>query len=149
VVPDELKRFVAKGYETEFAARIQHEAGSLAETIEAIRALPLNVCDVMVGCETGVLLGDELSQGLGVRSNGTLASDLRRNKWLQTEAVRDAGLNACGQSIARCSADVEAYLATKPVHGNFKVSNHLAAHGHVFVYPVHSPHDVEPRPSLP
>lgn len=67
-----------------------------------------------MGCETGVLLGDILSEGLRVRTNGSAASDLRRNKWLQTEAVRAAGLNACTQSQASTREEVEAFLARQP-----------------------------------
>jgi len=80
-----------------------------------------------VGCETGVLLGDELSSALGVRGNGTAKSTLRRNKFFQTEAVRNAKLNACGQALANSSDDVEKFLqlpkptpfkaVVKPVEG--------------------------------
>jgi len=89
--------------------------------------LPVHVVDVIVSCETGVLLGDELSEALGVRTNGTAQSPLRRNKFLQTEAVRNAALTACGQMLATSSADVETFLrerctpftkaVVKPVEG--------------------------------
>eukprot|EP00908_Phaeocystis_cordata_P022322 Transcript_4743.p1 GENE.Transcript_4743~~Transcript_4743.p1 ORF type:complete len:207 (-),score=102.38 Transcript_4743:961-1581(-) len=81
----------------------------------------------MVGCETGVLLGDELSSALALRGNGTARSSLRRNKFLQQEAVRAAKLNACGQQLAETAEDVEQFLreynptpfkaVVKPVEG--------------------------------
>ena len=74
----------------------------------------------MVGCETGVLLGDQLSEALGVRGNGTAKSGLRRNKFLQTEAVRALKLNACGQALADSREDVEKFLREKPKADIFK-----------------------------
>ena len=94
----------------QFSARLQHEAGELEATVAAVRALGMDIREVMVGCETGVILADELSDAMGVRSNGTLKSGLRRNKFRQTEAVRSAGLNACGQMLADSREDVEKFL---------------------------------------
>ncbi len=121
VVPDELKKFVDPRVAINFAARIEHEADGIASTIEQVNALEeLDVCEVMVGCETGVLLGDLLSEGLGVRGNGTAKSSLRRNKFFQTEAVRAAKLNACGQMLANSKEDVERFLVEKPAAQIFK-----------------------------
>jgi len=121
VVPEELKKFVDPRVAIDFAARIEHEADGIAATVAQVRNLEeLDVRDVMVGCETGVLLGDLLSDGLGVRGNGIAKSSLRRNKFLQTEAVRAAGLNACGQMLANSKQDVERFLAEKPPADVFK-----------------------------
>lgn len=57
-----------------------------------------------------MLCADELAEALGVRGNGTAQSDLRRNKFNQTEAVRAAGLNAMHQVLASSTADVERFL---------------------------------------
>ena len=54
-------------------------AGKINATAAAVRKLPVRVLDVIVGCETGVLLGDELSEALGVRTNGTAQSSVRPN----------------------------------------------------------------------
>lgn len=111
VVPEELKHFVAKGMEVEWVGSIQHSTGAIATTVAELRALPgVFIKDVIVGCETGVLLGDELSHALGVRGNSIDKSSLRRNKFLQTEAVRRCGINACGQALATCRRDMEAYI---------------------------------------
>ena len=120
VVPDELKAFVDKRYTIEFAGRVEHEANGIPATIAALRALELDIVDVIVGCETGVLLGDQLSEGLGVRTNGTAKSHLRRNKFLQTEALRALKLNACGQMLAESVDDVERFLREKPAASTFK-----------------------------
>ena len=45
----------------------------------------------MAGTETGVELADQLSELLGLRSNGTSLSEERRNKYAMGEAVRRAG----------------------------------------------------------
>ena len=52
----------------------------------AVEQLGFELREVMVGCETGVLLNDELSDALKVRSNGTAKSNLRRNKFLQKKS---------------------------------------------------------------
>lgn len=114
VMPAELKDYVDPRFGVEYVAKIQHKAGALEETVAAVRALEVDVREVMVGCETGVLLNDQLAEALGCRGNGTGKSSLRRNKFLQTEAVRSAGLNACGQMLADTSEDVERFLAEKP-----------------------------------
>ena len=78
-------------------------------TIAELLALDVEVREVMVGCETGVLLGDLLSEMLGLHGNGTARSRERRNKFYQTEALRTAGLNAGGQMLANS--------VVKPVEG--------------------------------
>lgn len=114
VIPSELKDYVDSRYNIDYAARIQHTTGSLDETVAALRALELDIRECMVGCETGVLLNDQIAEALGCRGNGTAKSSLRRNKYLQTEAVRNLGLNACGQALAETREDVEKFLREKP-----------------------------------
>ena len=130
-VPDQLKQFVAKGINVRYIGVVQHEEGNIASTTATVRAIvgDRRLRAVLVGCETGVLLGDELSEALGVPTNGTANSPLRRNKWLQTEAVRDAGLNACGQYLVNSTKDVEKVLKAWP-KGKFKavVKPVVAAH---------------------
>jgi len=120
VVPEELKRFVDPRAAFEYAATVAHETDDINATATQLRDLEVEVIEVMVGCETGVLLGDLLSDALGRRGNGTSKSSLRRNKFLQTEAVRQAGLNACGQRLADSAADVELFLRERPQTDPFK-----------------------------
>ena len=124
--PDELKSFVDPRYQIEFAGRVDH-AGDVNVTSAGVLSLAaelgVEVSNVMVGCETGVLLGDELSEALNCRTNGTAKSALRRDKWLQTEAVRAAKLDACEQALAHSASDVEAFLKESPAlvkAGKFK-----------------------------
>ena len=127
VVPEDLRSFVDPRAAFEFIATVQHNTDSIGATCAQLKALDIDLREVMVGCETGVLLGDALSEGLGLRGNGTAKSSLRRNKFLQTEALRQSGLNACGQRLADSAADVEAFLMVlmenvteKPVTVPFK-----------------------------
>lgn len=63
---------------------------------------------VLAGCETGVLLADELDAALGLAGNGLALSPARRDKGLMARAAERAGL-AVPRQIR--SADVEEILA--------------------------------------
>lgn len=54
---------------------------------------------VLPGQEPGVLLADQLSEALGVRTNGTACSAARRDKFAMIEAVRAAGLRTADQTL--------------------------------------------------
>ena len=120
VVPEELKTFVDPRATIKFAATVMHSTGAVAVTAAELLALDVEVREVMVGCETGVLLGDLLSETLSLRGNGTARSRERRNKFYQTEALRTAGLNACGQMLANSMEDVEQFLRERPKTNPFK-----------------------------
>ena len=119
-IPDDLKHYVDPRYAIEWAATVQHEANGLDATVAAVRALEYEVCDVCCGSEPGVYLSDLIAEALRVRGNGSAQSSLRRNKFLQTEAVRSSGLNACGQMLAVSAADVETFLRERPPSDPFK-----------------------------
>jgi len=120
-VPEELKSFVAKGLTLKYEGVVQHEEGKIKATASAVRSIAGDrLKGVIVGCETGVLLGDELAEALQLRGNGTKLSPLRRNKWLQTEAVRKTGANSCTQSLVTGMAQVDRVLASWPAGGKFK-----------------------------
>ena len=121
-VPEELKGFVDKRLSLRYIGVVQHVEGKLKETARAVRAISgERLKGVLVGFETGVLLGDALAEELGQRGNGTKLSPLRRNKWLQTEAVRESGANACTQSLVTGAAQVERVLKGWPMtSGAFK-----------------------------
>lgn len=65
---------------------------------------------VVAGAETGVELADALSEGLGLRTNGTTGSICRRNKYHMGERVRDAGVRAVKQKLCRSLQDVCIFL---------------------------------------
>jgi hypothetical protein len=54
---------------------------------------------VIPGQEPGVLLADQLSEALGVRTNGTTFSEARRNKFKMIDTVAAAGLRTAAQLI--------------------------------------------------
>jgi hypothetical protein len=66
---------------------------------------------VIVGCETGVTLADQLSEELGLRTNGT--SIQRRNKCVQQDLVRAAGLRAVRQACGTKWSHVESFFASE------------------------------------
>jgi hypothetical protein len=78
VIPDGIKQHVQQGLEVQYVAVVQHVAGELASTVAQVRALGLDVCSVMVGCETGVNLNDELCDALGLVGNSIAHTALRR-----------------------------------------------------------------------
>jgi len=122
VCTDELiSAHVREGMRVPFLSTVRHTCpADLPATLDALRRVGTPIGDVIVGCETGVLLADLLAEELGVRGNGTSKSNLRRNKWFQTEAVRAAGLNACGQKLATCREDVESFLSSNEFPTPFK-----------------------------
>ncbi|MEO3867407.1 ATP-grasp domain-containing protein [Nonomuraea sp. B12E4] len=54
---------------------------------------------VITGGESGVELADQLSESLGLVTNGTVRSRARRDRFAQAEAVRTAGLRAPRQLL--------------------------------------------------
>ncbi len=77
---------------------------------------------VVTGGELGVELADRLSEALGLTSNGTALSAARRDKYLQTETVRAAGLRTARQlcitdadELARWHATLGGRVVVKPV----------------------------------
>lgn len=68
----------------------------------------LNPRFLIPGQEPGVLLADQLSEALGLRTNGTVCSEARRNKFRMIETVAAAGLRTAVQLI---TDDVEQAVA--------------------------------------
>lgn len=66
--------------------------GDVAALCTRLTGAGRSVRCVVAGAESGVLLADLLSERLGCPSNGTLLSHARRDKWLMSAAVADAGL---------------------------------------------------------
>ncbi|HWZ44529.1 MAG TPA: glycosyltransferase [Candidatus Saccharimonadales bacterium] len=76
---------VAKSDPRLFVETIQHR-DDVGATVASLR--DHRVGCVLPGCETGVNLGDELSEALDFCSNRTALSAARRNKFLMAEAAR-------------------------------------------------------------
>merc|ERR1712050_717820 len=69
---------------------------------------------VVVGAETGVILADELSEALGLRTNGTICKG-RRNKSGQQKLVKAAGLRSTREASGTLLTDVRAFLENEPM----------------------------------
>jgi len=100
----------AKG--VQYLAEVE-EQSTVAATADAVRAacggLPLLAC--IVGCETGVSSADALSQELGLRTNGTATN--RRNKSVQQQCVKAAGLRAVREAVGTSWSEMEAFAETE------------------------------------
>eukprot|EP00742_Colponemidia_sp_Colp-10_P006629 GILJ01007104.1.p1 GENE.GILJ01007104.1~~GILJ01007104.1.p1 ORF type:complete len:417 (-),score=47.44 GILJ01007104.1:117-1367(-) len=80
---------------SDFQGVIYHD--DLDSTISQLN--DLSPCAVVAGSESGVELADLLSEKMGLRSNGTRLSEARRDKFLQSETVRAAGIRAVQQHV--------------------------------------------------
>ncbi|MFG1951992.1 ATP-grasp domain-containing protein [Micromonospora sp. NPDC048830] len=81
-----------------YAANIVH-TGDLSATVDTVAAY--RPAAVVAGGELGVELADQLSEALGLLTNGTALSPARRDKYRQIETVRAAGLRAAHQLLVR------------------------------------------------
>jgi biotin carboxylase len=91
------------------------EANTLEETAsevrKAIHDLPIAAC--IAGGEAGVDFADAFSEYLGVRTNGTEIPN-KRDKKLQQELIKKAGLRSVRQAGSDKFEDVEPFLKTEP-----------------------------------
>jgi len=91
-------------------AEIVH-CGDIARTAAAIVALDFKVECVIPGAECGVNVADALMEELQLdRRNPLNLSIARRNKWLQHETVRAAGVRAAKQILATEWEHVEQFI---------------------------------------
>lgn len=102
-----------------YIANVVH-LGDLDATARALSAYA--PVAVLPGGEMGVELADRLSEAMGLATNGTALSPARRDKYLQMEAVRAAGLRATRQilvadagHLAAWHAEVGGTVVVKPV----------------------------------
>jgi len=65
-------------------------SGNIKETLSQLQKY--NVLYVIPGSEAGVELADQLSEKMGLLSNGTQLSEARRNKFIMIETLKKAGL---------------------------------------------------------
>jgi biotin carboxylase len=81
--------------------------GDLDKTLEAVaKHEPFAV---ITGGELGVELADQLSQSLGLATNGTVHSEARRNKFVQIETLRAAGLRGTRQLLVTGEDELAAW----------------------------------------
>jgi len=91
------------------------EKSSVQETAAAVRAAAegLTIVACIVGSEYGVTLADALSTELELRTNGNSAG--RRDKKVQQELVREAGLRSVRQAGGMQWSDVKAFVEEEPM----------------------------------
>lgn len=86
-----------------------------------LRALGLHYAGFLCGAEPGVELYDALTNRWGdkatVPSNGEEHSAARRDKFLMSERVRQAGLRAVRQALATEWAEAEAFIEKMDLQG--------------------------------
>ncbi|OLB74065.1 MAG: biotin carboxylase [Actinobacteria bacterium 13_2_20CM_2_71_6] len=102
-----------------YAANIVH-TGDLDATVRAVAAYEPAV--VVAGGELGVELTDQISEAMGLLTNGTALSAARRDKYVQIEALRAAGLRATRQllvtdaeQLAQWHRDLGGRVVVKPI----------------------------------
>merc|ERR1719253_1698474 len=90
------------------------QAESMEETKarieEAAQGQKIFCC--FAGGEAGVDFADALSEYLGLQTNGTEISN-RRDKYVQQELIRQAGLRAVRQAGGADFSDVESFLTSE------------------------------------
>jgi biotin carboxylase len=82
--------------------------GDLDATVAQLRAA--GVSAGIVGAETGVALNDRLTGALGLPTNGTALSAVRRNKYRMIERLHAAGLPAADQALCRTAEEAAAWF---------------------------------------
>lgn len=71
---------------------------------------------VLAGAEFGVRLADELSERLGLMTNGTRLSAARRDKFLMIEALRGVGIRCARQHRSADPEELRAWAEREGVH---------------------------------
>jgi len=96
----------------EYHAQVDEKA-TLQETVEAVKKAigDLKLGAIICGSEAGVTLADALSVELKVRTNGNSAG--RRDKKVQQELVRNAGLRSVRQAGGTKLSDIKEFLASE------------------------------------
>ncbi len=92
---------------TDFEVNVVHD-GDLRRTIAELKKL--GVKHVIAGIETGVELADQLSEAMGLVTNGTRMSPPRRNKFEMMEAVRKHGLRAIRSMKAKSPSAIIGWM---------------------------------------
>lgn len=89
-----------------YCANIVH-TGDFAATVAAVAAHEPEA--VLTGGEGGVEMADQLSEALGLLTNGTELSTARRDKYRQIETLRAAGLRAAKQILVESPEQLAAW----------------------------------------
>lgn len=98
-----------------YHAEVAEVDQNLEATAQACRdaAGPLQIVACIAGGEAGVDLADALSEHMQLRTNGTEIPN-RRDKKVQQELIRKAGLRSVRQAGSDKFEEVESFLKTEP-----------------------------------
>mmetsp|Transcript_5171 Transcript_5171/g.16972 ORF Transcript_5171/g.16972 Transcript_5171/m.16972 type:complete len:510 (-) Transcript_5171:31-1560(-) len=109
--PDELLSIIpAACGSLNWKATVMYDAANPGETVAALKALPVHLLGILVGCESGVECHDALTTAFGgFPSNGIEKSLTRRDKHPMGEAVRAAGLRAVKQKLCGSWAEAKTF----------------------------------------
>jgi biotin carboxylase len=91
----EVPHLFRSSFHPEDFRRIIVHRGDVNETVAALSTE--KVCSVISGCELGVELTDDLSERMGLATNGTKLKTARRNKFVMAEVVRRQGIRTAEQ----------------------------------------------------
>jgi hypothetical protein len=84
---------------------------AINDIIQGVKDLKFPVIAVLAGAETGVELADQLSERMGLITNGTALSEARRNKFVMGETVRAAGVRAVKQLRATTWGEINDWIS--------------------------------------
>jgi biotin carboxylase len=97
-------------YRPEFFASESWFDGDLERTVSHLGSL--GIVAGIAGTESGVSLNDRLTEALGLPTNGSALSPVRRNKYLMIERLRAAGLPAADQLLCKSANEAAEWYRT-------------------------------------
>jgi biotin carboxylase len=83
---------------------------NIEEMLKSLTGLAAPMIAILAGAETGVELADQLSERMGLITNGTALSEARRNKYVMGETVRAAGVRAVKQLRATAWGEIDSWI---------------------------------------
>ena len=83
---------------------------NVEEMLKSLKGLAAPIVAILAGAETGVELADQLSERMGLITNGTALSEARRNKFVMGETIRSAGIRAVKQLRATTWGEIDVWI---------------------------------------
>ena len=114
-ISEDLLSMVLDGLIVEYVHTIVQQSSvksedPITDIVNQLRSLNIPILAILPGAETGVELADQLSERMGLLSNGTNLSEARRNKYFMGERVRSCGIRAVKQLRATTWSEIENYI---------------------------------------
>lgn len=106
---DRVQSLVPQGLDLCFDGVVYFDQ-NVSIMVERLQSFSGKCIAVIAGAECGVELADQLSELLELRSNGTISSFARRNKFEMGEGVRSAGLRAANQLKSNSWTDLSKWI---------------------------------------